>query len=393
MSCIFRMIFSPLIVAGILSFLGTATTVAQEERPARAVWKTWQRDISQFDAELRQVVRQTKMPEEASLRNRLDEKSGGLEVVTDGYGGVVDFDAAKGTVQYVANERFGGMNIEWEFELAKDTKVNWEKSTKLIPKIVGAAKGEGQESKYPMFAIAIEKPNAAGPFQAGDRVRLKASIDDFSRFRTDFSRVMGLVAIHYLEEGPNPVFLLKLDEAEITLVEGEEKVGQVNRQPYMDELPDEVSALAGLWRIDPDIDRLLGTAENNRHPNALRLSFAVPGAPVLPKETISLIEDLFVTRMKHTIIAVGEWEADKESELASDRDLKCFVTTKHGATYLWFGTPDKSLFGSEVNHVWVSTRKELLILDGNSMLPPRMRKPENTRTYLPADWKDDIDRP
>ena len=204
---------------------------------------------------------------------------------------------------------------------------------------------------------------------------------------------MGLVAIYYLEEGPNPVFLLRLDEAEITLVEGEEKVGQVKRQPYMDELPDDVSAMAGLWRIDPDFDRLLRTpAENNRYPNSLRLRFAVPGAPVVPKETISLIEDLFVTKMKHTIIAVGEWEADKESEFASGRDLKCFVTTKHGATYLWLGTPDKSLFGSEVDHIWVSTRKQLLILDGNSMLPPRMRKPENTRAYLPADWNDDLDR-
>lgn len=147
----------------------------------------------------------------------------------------------------------------------------------------------------------------------------------------------------------------------------------------MDELPDDVSAMAGLWRIDPEFDRLLGTAEDNRHPNALRLRFAVPGAPVLPKETISLIEDLFVTKMKHTISPVGEWEADKESELVSDRDSKCYVTTKHGATYLWLGTPDKSLFGSEVNHIWVSTRKQLLILDGNSMLLPRMRKTFGSR--------------
>ncbi|MCS7468597.1 hypothetical protein NZK35_18240 [Stieleria sp. ICT_E10.1] len=33
------------------------------------------------------------------------------------------------------------------------------------------------------------------------------------------------------------------------------------------------------------------------------------------------------------------------------------------------GTPDKSLFGSQVHEVWVSTRKQLLILDTNSMLP------------------------
>ena len=168
--------------------------------------------------------------------------------------------------------------------------------------------------------------------------------------------------------------------------EAEKQREEVRRQPYMDELPDEVSAMAGLWRIDPDFDRLLETpAENNRHPNSLRLSFAVPGAPVLRKETISLIEDLFVKKMKHTIIAVGKWEAERESKLAADRDSNCFVTTKNGATCMWFGTPDKMLVGVEVNHIRVSTRKSLLILDTNSMLPPRMRKPENVRVYLPTD--------
>jgi hypothetical protein len=152
----------------------------------------------------------------------------------------------------------------------------------------------------------------------------------------------------------------------MTLIEDAGKAREVKRQPYMDELPDEVSALAGLWRIDPDFDRLLGTpAENNRRPNSLGLSFAVPGAPVLREETISLIEDLFVTRMKHTIVAVGKWEAEKESKLATERDSKCFVTTKNGSTDLWFGTPDEMLVGSEVNHVRVSTRKSLLFLDAN----------------------------
>ena len=157
------------------------------------------------------------------------------------------------------------------------------------------------------------------------------------------------------------------------------------RQPYMGELPDEVSAMAGLWRTDPNFDRLLGTTNNNRHPDSLRLSFAVPGAPLLHKETISLIEDLFVKKMKHTIIAVGKWEAERESKLAADRDSNCFVTTKSGATYMWFGTPDKMLVGVEVNHIRISTRKSLLILDANLMLPPRIHKPENVRVYLPTD--------
>ncbi|HBE71376.1 MAG TPA: hypothetical protein DDW52_24785 [Planctomycetaceae bacterium] len=40
----------------------------------------------------------------------------------------------------------------------------------------------------------------------------------------------------------------------------------------MDELPDEVSAMAGLWRVDAEFDRLLGAAEDNRYPNSLKLN-------------------------------------------------------------------------------------------------------------------------
>ena len=168
--------------------------------------------------------------------------------------------------------------------------------------------------------------------------------------------------------------------------EAEKQSEEVARQPYMNELPDEVSAMAGLWKIDPDLDRLLETpAENNRQPNSLRLSFAVPRAPVLPKETISLIEDIFVKKLKHTIVAIGKWEAEKDSKLAADRDSNCFVTTKDGATYLWFGTPDNMLLGAKVSQVWVSRRKRLLILDTNSMLPPQARKPERVRVYLSVD--------
>ena len=84
----------------------TNLLLTQGELSARPAWKKWQRDISQFDAELRQVVREAKVPEEEAFKKRFEKKSSGLEVVTDGYGGVIDFDAAEGTVQHVANERF-----------------------------------------------------------------------------------------------------------------------------------------------------------------------------------------------------------------------------------------------------------------------------------------------
>jgi hypothetical protein len=92
MNCSFRTTLLSLALTGTLSCLWTATTVAQEERPTRGVWRKWQRDISQFDAELRKVVGEARIPEEASLKKRIEEKSGGLEVITDGFGSVVDFE-------------------------------------------------------------------------------------------------------------------------------------------------------------------------------------------------------------------------------------------------------------------------------------------------------------
>ena len=258
MNCLFRMAYSPIVVTGILFFLWTATTVAQEELPKRAVWKDWQRDISQFHAELQKVVREAQVPEEEAFKKRLDEKSGGLEVVTDGYGGVVDFDAAEGTVQSVVNERFGGMLFEWEFELATDTKLNWDKSTKLIPKIAGVTNGEGK-SEYPLLMIAIEKSNT-GPFQAGDQVRLKAAIDDFSRFKKGFFRATGLVAIYYLEEGPNPAFLLKLDEAEVTLIQGANQEADKKEPAKPDATPKKTAEENG----KNELDQLLEDADERQ---------------------------------------------------------------------------------------------------------------------------------
>jgi hypothetical protein len=41
------------------------------------------------------------------------------------------------------------------FALANDTKIYWNKSTKLIPKITHAAKDGNQDSEQPLFAIRI----------------------------------------------------------------------------------------------------------------------------------------------------------------------------------------------------------------------------------------------
>jgi hypothetical protein len=179
----------------------------------------WTKDIARFDAGLRQLVATAKVPSVEELKKRLESKTGEFQIIIDSYGGVVDFNAGKGTIQYEASEKSGEKGINWEFELASDTEIYYDKSTDLLPKIARPAKAGKEDSDPPFFFISIAKATA-GPFQAGDRVSLKASIDDFSRFRKDYTRERGLVAIYYWEDSPNRVFNLRLDEAEVTLIKG-----------------------------------------------------------------------------------------------------------------------------------------------------------------------------
>lgn len=183
-------------------------------------WAKWQKDIVHFDAMLRRLVETADIPEEEEFKKRLESDSGWVEVITDGYGGVVDFNAAKGTIQYKANNLMGsgGPHIDWEFELVGDTEINYDKSTGFVPKIAQIANdGKGKSERFRFFISIAETDD--GPFKAGDRIRLRASIDDFSRFKKGYHKATGLVAIYYLEDAPNPVFDVRLDEAEVTLLE------------------------------------------------------------------------------------------------------------------------------------------------------------------------------
>lgn len=196
--------------------------VGDQEETTRFVpiWAKWQKDIVHFDVMLRKLLETADIPEKEGFKKRLESESGWVEVITDGYGGIVDFNPAKGTIQFEANNWIGsgGPHIDWEFELMGDTEIYWNKSTSLTPKIAPTEKDRKEDSEQPIFRIHIAKASA-GPFKAGDRVRLKASIDDFSRFKNDYGRATGLITIYYLEDFPNPVFILRLDEAEITLLE------------------------------------------------------------------------------------------------------------------------------------------------------------------------------
>lgn len=60
----------------------------------------WTRDIDRFAAGLQELAATAKVPDEEDLLKRLENGTGEVEVITDGYGGVVDFKVAKGTVQY-----------------------------------------------------------------------------------------------------------------------------------------------------------------------------------------------------------------------------------------------------------------------------------------------------
>ena len=185
-----------------------------------AIWHKWQRDIVHFNAMLQKLAETTDIPEEGDFKKRIKSKSGWVEVITDGGGGVVDFNAAQGTIQYAANNMIGagGPYIDWEFELAGDAKTSWNNKITFVPKIaLIASEGKGKDEPHPRFVISIAETDV-GPFKVGDRIRLRASIDDFSRFKKGYSKATGLIAIYYLEDLPNPVFDVRLDKAKVTLL-------------------------------------------------------------------------------------------------------------------------------------------------------------------------------
>ncbi len=206
-----------LTVAGMLFLIGTNLAFAQREpRPKPEPLAAWQTDINRFERELRRVVAEAQVPERNALERRLQNESGGVEVITDGYGGVVDFNAAKGTVQYVANEMVKGKPVEWEFELAKEAKQSYDKSITLIPKLSANANSKNDETVVPLLIGISVKELKSGPFKAGDRVKLTAAIDDFSRFRKKYHLATGLAAIYYLDDAPTTIFELRLENADIT---------------------------------------------------------------------------------------------------------------------------------------------------------------------------------
>ena len=67
----------------------------------------------------------------------------------------------------------------------------------LVPKVAVINNDNKEKREQFRFVINIAETDA-GPFKAGDWIRLQASIDDFSRFKKGYSKATGLVAIYYL---------------------------------------------------------------------------------------------------------------------------------------------------------------------------------------------------
>ncbi|MEO1832649.1 MAG: hypothetical protein ABGZ08_08960, partial [Akkermansiaceae bacterium] len=202
-----------------------------------AVWNKWQKNIVHFNGMLETLAKTANLPQEDDLKRRIESKSDWLEVITDGYGGVVDFNAAPGTIQHEANKLIGsgGPYIDWEFELPKGAKASWNDSMTLVPKVAVINNDNKEKREQFRFVINIAETDA-GPFKAGDRIRLQTSIDDFSRFKKGYSKATGLVAIYYLEGNPNPVFDVRLDEAKITRLKSDaDKEGKNEKSDLMRE--------------------------------------------------------------------------------------------------------------------------------------------------------------
>lgn len=171
----------------------------------------WTKDIQRFDDELGALVSQAKVPSAKTL-NDSDE----TEAITDGYGGFVDFDASKGTLQYLTNEKVKNRAVEWEFELQSDAERTHDDQIVFAPKVGKKQVIDGEEMMLGYLNAIFLSDAKVGPFKAGDRIRLKANIDDFSRFRKNFELATGLVTIYHLDGAPHPIFVLKLAKAEVT---------------------------------------------------------------------------------------------------------------------------------------------------------------------------------
>ena len=76
----------------------------------------------------------------------------------------------------------------------------------------------------------------------------------------DYTRATGLVAIYYLEDAPNAVFSLKLDEAEVTLINGANQDAGKSEPAK----PEETPGTSAVENKRDELEQLLEEAEKER---------------------------------------------------------------------------------------------------------------------------------
>jgi len=202
-------------VIGLLLIMGAGLAFTQTEQPKEDARLPWQTDVEKFEAALQKIKRETKVPDVAIFEKRVKDRAEDIDILTDGAGGVIDFSARKGSPQHEANQQLKDKPIEWEFELMTEAKPYSDGSITLMPKLSARPADKLEEDRFPFFTISVEKPSET-PWEKGQRIKLTATIDDFSRFQKDLSDSFGIVAIYYFEDDPGPFFMLKLNEAKIT---------------------------------------------------------------------------------------------------------------------------------------------------------------------------------
>lgn len=186
------------------------------ESPANVDWRL---NIDAFDRYLGKLLSESRVPDREALMNRITAVPGGggldTEVmpITDGAGGFVDLQPAKGTVQFRVNEALKGKKVKWEFELASDASPNDLGLMTLQPKLADSSRQDEQSAVF--LNTIIVKTATAQPRNAGETVLVEGTIGD-SASNKGISIFTGPVAIYHLDSAPHTVFWVGLTEAKIT---------------------------------------------------------------------------------------------------------------------------------------------------------------------------------
>ncbi len=193
--------------------------VTKENQPAKAKPSSdgWRSDIAAFDTYLGELAGKARVPDRASLAQRVTIVPGSEETnsevipVTDGAGGYIDMAPAEDTVQFQVNKALKGQAVKWEFELASDASKSFNGVVRLIPKSV-----HEENAKPFLAALIIDTPDELA-FKSGDKLKLEGTIGDAAQNQglEGLLAPTGPVAVYHLAATSHPVFWLGLENVKI----------------------------------------------------------------------------------------------------------------------------------------------------------------------------------